>query len=193
MVSTQDVVNEKIRSAFLKLLDDKTYKKITFKELATESGMTRQNLYYYYKSKEYVLEDIIEEFFDRLYDAMLEYSANRVETDEEEMGKALIRVMVEALKENEEVARCFFSRDVNIIFINKSVGFLHRLLGRMIRLQHITVNDPKYIHYLALQIAGACYLPLREWLLVDRDFPTDRIVELAYPMLEQIIQSLKNN
>ena len=64
-------VNEKIRSAFLSLLSEKSYSKVTFKEVASVTGMTRQNLYYYYESKENVLEDVIEEFFDRLYQTIL--------------------------------------------------------------------------------------------------------------------------
>jgi len=188
---SHDDVSEKIRSAFLELLGEKPYKRITFKELAIKSGMTRQNLYYYYKSKECVLEEIIEEFFDHLYESMR--SLGKLEVNEEEPGKALISEIVGALKENQEVASLLFSRDVNVVFINKQVAFFNRMLGSMIRAQNIKVNDPKYIHYLALQISGASYLPLREWLVVDREFPADRIVELAYPMLGQIIQSLKSN
>jgi hypothetical protein len=63
----------------------------------------------------------------------------------------------------------------------------------MIRAKGITVNDPKYIHYLALQMAGSSYLPIREWLIVDTDFPVERMVELGHPMIEQIIKSLENN
>lgn len=194
MNTTNSDVNEKIRAAFLRLLDQKSYKRITFKELAAESGMSRQNLYYYYKSKQNVLEDIIEEFFERQYDRMMEFDLKEIVDDTGgALGKRFMTTIVEALREDVEVARCFFSRDVNVVFINKMVAFLNRMLGSLIRLQNITVNDPKYIHYLALQLTGSTYLLLREWLIVDKDFPGDRIVELAQPMVEQVIQSLKNN
>ena len=191
----KDKVSRKIRDAFLQLLNKKSYRRITFKELAAESDMTRQNLYYYYKSKESVLEDIIEQFFDSLYEAMMNFNFTSLgnKDNEDTLGKELIRAIILALKENEEVARCFFSRDVNVVFINKQTAFLTRMLGSIIRAQNITVNDPKYIHYLALQVSGASYLPIREWLLVDQEFPVERIVELAYPMVEQIIVSLKKN
>jgi AcrR family transcriptional regulator len=190
---TNDAVNIKIRTTFIELLNKKPYRRITFKELATEAGMSRQNLYYYYKSKESVLEDIIEEFFDNLYEAMFKFDFQEIGSDNEELGRAFIRTIIQALKDHEEIAKCFFSKDVNIVFINKMVAFLTRILGSLIRAQGITVNDPKYIHYLALQMAGASYLPIREWLLVDTSFPQERIVELAYPMVQQIIDSLKKN
>jgi AcrR family transcriptional regulator len=187
-------VGEKIKTAFVKLLQEKPYKRITFKELASESSMSRQNLYYYYKSKENVLEDIIEDFFERIYETIMVVGIKKLgSSDNQELGKELIQAIVEALKENEDVARCFFSKDVNIVFINKMVAFLKRMLGSMIRAKGITVNDPKYIHYLALQMAGSSYLPIREWLIVDTDFPVERIVELGHPMIEQIIKSLENN
>lgn len=194
MNTTNSDVNEKIRAAFLRLLDQKSYKRITFKELAAESGMSRQNLYYYYKSKQNVLEDIIEEFFERQYDKMMEFDLKEVvDNSGSNLGKEFMTSIVEALRADVEVARCFFSRDVNVIFINKMVAFLNRMLGSLIRIQNITVNDPKYIHYLALQLTGSIYLLLREWLLIDKEFPVERIVELGLPMVEQVIESLKNN
>lgn len=194
MKSNSDDVIEKIRATFLTLLASKPYKQITFKEIAAESGMTRQNLYYYYKSKENVLEDIIEEFFSLMYEEMVNFDLSKLgESSQDELGKALLMAIVNALKEHEDIARRLFARDVNIIFINKMVAFFNRILGSLIRAQNLTVNDPKYIHYLALQMAGSSFLPMREWLLVDRDFPAERIVELAQPMTKQIIQALKDN
>lgn len=194
MATYNEDVSEKIRSTFLRLLDEQPYKRITFKEIATESGMTRQNLYYYYKSKEHVLEDIIEEFLDDIYDEIMKFNLDKLGASNEDlMGKTLIITIAEAMRNNEEKAKCFFSRDVNIVFLNKMVAFLNRMLGSLIRAQNVTVNDPKFIHYLALQLSGASYLLLREWLLVDREFPVERLAELAHPMVAQIIHSLKSN
>lgn len=187
-------VSAKVRAALLRLLATRPYGRITFKALAAESGMSRQNLYYYYKTKEAVLEDVIEDFYDGIYDTMMLYSPAKVSSgQEEELAKSLVRETLKALKANEEVARCLFSDDISALALEKQIAFLKRVLGSLIRARGITVNDPKFIHYLALQSSGASYQVVREWLLVDRDFPIERIVELGHPMVLQVIRALENN
>ncbi len=187
-------VSQRVREAFLGLLAEKPYARITFKELAAASGMSRQNLYYYYKTKEAVLEDVIEDFFDSIHDTMMRYSPAKVAPgQQEELAKALIRETLKAIKEREQVAGLLFADDIAGLAIDKQIAFLKRVLGGLIRARDIKVNDPKFIHYLALQISGASYQVVREWLLVDTDFPIERMVELGHPMVLQVIRSLENN
>lgn len=194
MNTANSEINTRVRDAFLKLMNQKTYKRITFQELADESGMSRQNLYYYHKTKQDVLEYIVEDFFERQYDAMMDADLfESIEDSGGALGKKFMTSIVEELQRDVDVARCLFSSDVNIVFVNKMVAFLKRLLGSQIRMLDITINDPKYVHYLSLQLTGSTYLLLREWFLFDRGFSAERIVELGLPMVEQVIESLKNN
>lgn len=191
---TNNDTHEKIRTAFLSLIREKGYSKTTFKEVASVSGMTRQNLYYYYDSKEGMLQDLIEVFFDGLFQKIIENNLNKSDAIEKEsVNAAMLRQLAEALLEDRDIARCFFSNDVEKIFITKEVAFLKRALGSIIRAQNIEVNDPQFIHYLALQIAGASYFPVKEWLMNDSDFPIDKLVALTFPMFDQALQTLKNN
>lgn len=199
MNKTNNETHEKIRQAFLDLIREKGYRKTTFKEVASASGMTRQNLYYYYDSKEGMLQDVIEEFFDRLIVQMMVFVSKSEATNTDNarenitISEALLTEIAQALLDDVEVARCFFSDDVEKIFITKEIAFLRRILGNLIRGQDIKVNDPQYIHYLSLQMAGAIYFPIKEWLLNGQDFSVHKIVALAYPMFEQSIQSLMKN
>lgn len=194
MKEDNENTSAKIRANFIELLNQKPYRKITFKEIATVSNMSRQNLYYYYASKEQVLEHVIEVFFERIYDKLTTASANfQGISNDKELGREVVALVFEELEVNEEVAKCFFSRDVNIIFVNKQIAFLKRLFGRYVRTQNIKVNDPKYIHYLALEVTGASYLVFREWFLVDREFPAERIIDLGQPVVRQVLQSLAKN
>ena len=185
--------NERIRTVFLSLIREKGYNKTTFKEVASVSGMTRQNLYYYYDSKEGMLQDVIEEFFDRLYQKMLHYKMTPGEAIDKGMSEALVREIAEALVDDIEIARCFYSKDIEEFFIKKEIAFLKRMLGSVIRELGIEVNDPQYIHYLSLQIAGATHFPLKEWLLNATGFSIDKMVELGYPMLESAVATLLKN
>jgi len=187
-------VNERVRGAFLGLLSQKGYSKMTFKEVARVTGMTRQNLYYYYESKESVLQDVIEEFFDRLHQKMLILKQSNTDyISHSAFSEALVREMAKALIEDIDTARSFFSKDVEQIFINKQVVFIKRLLGGLVREQGIVVSDPQYVHYLALQITGACYFPVKEWMLSDMAFPLDKFVALACPIFDQAIPMLRKN
>jgi len=186
--------HEKIRNTFLALIREKGYSKTTFKEVANVSGMTRQNLYYYYDSKEAMLKDVIEVFFDGLFQKVVDFNINKTDVIEKEtINATMFRQLAESLLEDIDIALCFFSNDVEKIFITKEVAFLKRALGSIIRAQDIEVNDTQYIHYLALQIAGATYFPVKEWLLNDSSFPIDKLVALTFPMFDQALQTLKKN
>ncbi len=186
--------NERIRGAFLSLLSEKSYKKMTFKEVAGVTGMSRQNLYFYYESKESVLKDVIEEFFDRLYQKMVCLKQNSADyLDHAAFSEALIREMGNALMEDSAIARSFFSSDVEKLFVDKHVIFTKRLLGGIVREQGIIVKDPQYIHYLALQMTGAAYFPVKEWVLNDMDFSIDKLVVMLHPIFDQAIPMLKKN
>ncbi len=194
MSGSSEEVGARVRAAMLRLLDEKPYHRISFKELAAETGMSRQNLYYYYKSKENVLEEIIEDFFDDIYNTMMRYSpVNIGAAGEEDVSRELVRATLIAIRDNDHVTRLLFDEEMSALALEKQVAFLKRMLGSVIRARNIKVNDPKFIHYLALQISGASYQVVREWLLVDRDFPVERIVELGQPLLLQVISSLENN
>ncbi len=190
MTNSNEITYEKIRSNFLELIREKGYSKTTFKEVASASGMTRQNLYYYYESKETMLKDVIEEFFDRLYLKMVSYKINPNIDDYQTMSKSLVSNMMEALENDIDIARCFYSNDVEKLFIRKSIAFLKRMLGGVIRNQDITVKNPLHIHFIALQMAGAVHFPLKEWIVNESDISTDDVINLGYPMLDAAISTL---
>lgn len=194
MKEENENVSARIRANFIELLINKPYKKITFKEIAAVSNMSRQNLYYYYSSKEQVLEHVMEVFFESIYEKMTSTGARlQGSANEEQLGREMVALVFAELEKNEQVAKCFFSRDVNVIFVTKQIAFLKRLFGRYVRTQNIKVNDPKYIHYLALEVAGSSYLVFREWFMVDRDFPPERIMDLGQPVIQQVLTSLAKN
>lgn len=186
--------HEKIRNCFLELIREKGYSKTTFKEVASVSGMTRQNLYYYYDSKEGMLQDVIEVFFDGLFQKVIDFNIHQSDVIEKEsVNTTMIRALATALRDDIDIASCFFSSDVEKVFITKEVAFLKRVLGSIIRAQKIEINDPQSIQYQALQIAGACHFPIREWLLNDPDYPVEKMVNLSYPIFDQALVALTNN
>ena len=189
-----DHVNERVRCAFVDLLGQKSYSKMTFKEVASVTGMTRQNLYYYYDSKESVLQDVIDQFFDGLYQKMMCFKqSNTGYHDHSAFSEALIGELAHALIEDIDTARSFFSTDVEHIFVDRQIAFTKRLLGSIVREQGIVVRDPQYIHYLALQMTGAMHLSIKHWVMSDMSFSLEKFVILASPIFDRAIPMLKKN
>jgi AcrR family transcriptional regulator len=167
---------------------------MTFKEVANVTGMTRQNLYYYYDSKESVLQDVIDQFFDGLYQKMMCFKqSNTGYHDPSAFIEALIRELAQALIEDIETARTFLTKEVEHIFVDRQIGFTKRILGSIVREQGIVVNDPQYIHYLALQMTGAMHFSIKEWVMSDMSFPLEKFVSLASPVFDRMIPMLKKN
>ncbi len=61
-------VKDKILSAAASLLDEKTFGDISLAEIAARAGISKGSVYYYYKSKEFLLYDVADAHLEAMYD-----------------------------------------------------------------------------------------------------------------------------
>jgi AcrR family transcriptional regulator len=66
-LSDNPEVKEKIKTELFQCMLEMSYSKITVKKLVVRMGMSRQNFYRYYISKDDVLVDLIDNTLDAAY------------------------------------------------------------------------------------------------------------------------------
>ena len=69
-MTEQEPPKIRIKQELLSLLERRPYKKITMKRLAESLGMTRQNLYKHYSSKDEIILDVLQERLDLVFDLL---------------------------------------------------------------------------------------------------------------------------
>ena len=72
-----DNVKEKILNATESLLQKKDLSDITLAEIATETGISKGTLYYYYKNKTDIYMDITSRYLDQQWEDFIAWTENK--------------------------------------------------------------------------------------------------------------------
>ncbi|NLX90143.1 MAG: TetR/AcrR family transcriptional regulator [Firmicutes bacterium] len=75
-------MKERILSAFLKLSKTRGFYRVTMDELATEAGVSKRTLYRYFRSKEEMIEAVLEELMANVESLIEEFVASHHKPDE---------------------------------------------------------------------------------------------------------------
>jgi TetR/AcrR family transcriptional regulator len=98
----QENVRERIIDASIKLFLAKGFAGATTKELTEAAGVAKGTLYWHFKSKEQILEEILDKFSRELYDAAFE-ETGRCEGGFVKKFKVLYRFITEFAREKKEL------------------------------------------------------------------------------------------
>lgn len=173
MLETEQAL--RIRQAFIKLITNKPYEKVSFTELSKECGMSRQNLYNYYSSKEELITDIIEDMFELLF---REVEALPLDIDLAAAHNLVVSAC-EMTKLNNSLAVALADDSFDAIFFSNYVSFIKRSLGHIIRTRSLVLTDPEYLNFLSLQLAGATFHSGKEWIKQGMTWPVEKIAKMV--------------
>jgi TetR/AcrR family transcriptional regulator len=98
----QDNVRERILEASMRLFLAKGFTGATTKELTVAAGVAKGTLYWHFKSKEQILEEILDTFSREFYDAAFE-AANLCEDGFVKKFKVLYRFITEFARDKKEL------------------------------------------------------------------------------------------
>lgn len=68
---------EKILKVTAELLKEKSFSDISLAEIAEKSGISKGSVYYYYKTKDEILCDVADEYFQQVYEEFIEWVDNK--------------------------------------------------------------------------------------------------------------------
>jgi AcrR family transcriptional regulator len=177
-----------IKETFLSLLLQKSYSKISVKGLATEIGMSRQNFYRYYVSKEDILIDVVDDTFDHLYN-ILESNLDTIDTNSDQ----LIDQLYDALLPTKFIIGEVLDRGTDEVVLGHVQNFIRRVLGRIIRSKELAVIDHDYLDLLVAKIAGGGFYLVKTWSKQEEELDENKFKSLMLPFLTDINSLLETS
>ena len=175
----------RIRAEFSRCLRETAYRKITVKELALRLGMSRQNFYRYYFSKEEILLDTIDDMFDRIYQ-MLDVNFHAIDDAPDLLIQQLFSITVPSKAVIAEV----LDRGTDDVVFAHMQNFVRRILGRLARSKDKVISDHEYFDILVSKIAAGSFFAIKTWSQADIEISERKFKALFMPMLQDILVNL---
>lgn len=161
----------RIKNHFVHLLSQTRYTKITMTGLALELGMSRQNLYKYYSSKEEIIEDVSIDLVDQLLVELFNYNLN----GDPENWNPLIQNLLERVEQNSETFIAIFKNDSDDFTFRYIKNFVTRTLGYIARTNDITIKDHDYFNMIVRCTTGALFHLCKEWMEQEMKIPSHKV------------------
>ncbi len=171
-----DFVRLCITEAFLKLLSEKPFDKITIAELTEKAGVARVSFYRNFSNKEEVLAKYIEKIF-----LEMEY------TPETARDKEIIRARLLASYRLSLENKDFF-------LVLKKNGLLYLIYDalKQITPEHIKETGFRTNRLHAPFMVGAIYGILEDWIEHDMKYPVEKLVDELVEILFQLYEGETN-
>jgi AcrR family transcriptional regulator len=176
---------QRIQTVALELFTEQGYEKTSLREIAERLGVTKAALYYHFKSKDDIVNSLVEDRLDRL-DELIKWGRDQPATAA--TRRALLRAYADQFFVNE--------RHSVMRFFEQNQTVVKRLTtGQMMRERILTLADilagPDSAPAAQLRAALALFAVHSSWFAVRAgDLPADErrrlALEVAYELLDRI-------
>lgn len=118
-----------IMHAAMEQFADKGYHHTTMQDIADAAGIAKGGIYFYFKSKEELLLTVITEYFDRLFNTLLETSVRYAHRPKEGLVQQIMNQFQEATQQSSIITlltrgQIDVSPDIKAIFLTMRTRFL---------------------------------------------------------------------
>lgn len=173
---------EKFREVLLSLMEEKSFNDITITEIIKAADFNRGTFYAHYDQKNDLLEEIIEDMFDRMMEAYRKPYRNLSVIDFNEISSSSI-ILFDHFLENQRFYKIMLNPTINYNFHEKLIKKLNELFREDFDFLITDIDNLDIQLFSTYRIHGIIGLIL-EW--IENDFSKSS----SY-MAEQLIQILK--
>lgn len=168
-----------LRAGLARLMQKKSIKEITVKELVDEVDINRSTFYLHYSDIYQMLESIENELMDEIAQAIEEYPLDSVENGN---SYPLIERIFTILDDNKDICIALMGSNGDMVFlgrIEKMVAetVLKQLAGKL-------AADNRDVEYAYAFCLNGCVGMIKAWLSSDDQESTKHMAELTYRMIE---------
>ncbi len=184
-----DTTEQRIKKEFVSMLNSSSYAEIRVKDLASSMGMTRQNFYRYYSSKEQILSELIEDSVESLVAGIEEFSP----VLDNQVWGVLIELALNSFKANKELTYAIMRSGADELVYKYTRAFLSRTLGHFARINNIKVTDHDYFSLMASHFSGAMYHTVKDWCDKDMRVPVKDVSQMLRVTANDALAALLQN
>lgn len=148
---------ELMRRAFVDLLEEVPYEKISVIDIAKQTGVSRQTFYVHFTSKKELalsfLDDMFYDFFD-----VIEPSLDRND------NQFLLETIYQSSKDNADKWNVVVACNIEAAVKVRYASYVRRLIGNVIRKTDAKLDDTFYVDCIIAHVAGTGLNLLQLWM-----------------------------
>ncbi len=173
-----------LRAGLARLMQKKSIKEITVKELVDEVDINRSTFYLHYSDIYQMLESIESELMDEVTQVIEEYPLNPVEN---ENAYPLIERIFTILDDNKDICIALLGSNGDMVF----VGRIEKMIAETVlrQLSGKLSADNRDVEYAYAFCLNGCVGMIKTWLSSEHQESTKYMAELTYKMIENTTHS----
>lgn len=168
-----------LRAGLARLMQKKSIKEITVKELVDEVDINRSTFYLHYSDIYQMLECIENELMDEITQAIEEYPLDLVENGN---SYPLIERIFTILDDNKDICIALMGSNGDMVFLGRIEKMVAETVLKQLAGKFATDNrDVEYAYAFCL---NGCVGMIKAWLSSENQETTKHMAELTYRMIE---------
>lgn len=176
--------NKLINEAFIKLVAEKGFDKVTIQDIAEEAMINRATFYAHYKDKQDLFDQILDDFMKRF--SILLKSSEIVQADNVEVKhiRKLLTRFYDNLQKNPEVAKALITGNNKEIITEKFVKILHEQYSDLFKTVEVKNNgDDVPIDFVIAYLTSIFVGTLVWWVHNQNQIEPKRLAELVIKLI----------
>lgn len=184
-LSDNQEVKGKIKAELYQCMVEMPYNKITIKNLVSRLGMSRQNFYRYYMSKDEILLDLIDDMLDAAYQVV----ELNIELVNDNIGFIADKIQELIVPRKEFINDILSCSNEKIVFSHLQ-SFVRRIVGRLLRERGQKDVDQDYMDIVISKYTGSGYHLVKSWSQIDGDFDESKLRRLIFNFMEGLLAEM---
>ncbi len=186
IMSDNPEIKAKIKDELFLIMQDEPYSKITITTLVERLGMSRQNFYRYYTSKDEILLELLDNTLEAMYHAgesLLPINAE----DHAFLAEQLCNVIA---PQKDMIKDILDSANNDVIFAHIQ-RFVRQVIGRILREGNHTNIDQDSLEMVIANSTGSGYHMISAWAKSDKQLDNKKFICFAKLYIDVFFESVK--
>lgn len=160
---TDDRTQAVIRNSFIRLAAAHGYRGVKMAEVAAQAGMSRQNLYRYYRNREELYRATLDEFFDRFW----QQAEPLFEDFDDSLSEQINLMAMVVAGQHPDILRLLADPNQMDLSLSLLRRYFARVLGALLRQRGVQPLNREQMEIIISMVAGASLAGLQQWVAGD--------------------------
>ena len=169
-----------LRAGLARLMQKKSIKEITVKELVEEVDINRSTFYLHYTDIYQMLESIEGELMDEISHLIDDYALDSI--NNKESSYPFIKQIFTILDNNKDICIALLGKNGDMAFVNRIEGLIAETVFQ--RLSSRMPKDNRDIEYAYAFCLNGCVGMIKAWLSSDNQESTQHMAELTHKLID---------
>ena len=163
-----------IRQCFIRLAAAHGYRGVKMAEVAVEAGMSRQNLYRYYRNR----EELYRATLDELFDGFWQQAEPLFQQFDDSLSEQINLMAMVVARQHPDILRLLADPAQSDLSLSLMRRYFARVLGALLRQRGVQPVDRQQMEVVVSMVSGASLAGLRQWLAGDMQVSAEQMARI---------------